>query len=74
MDAARQQTIVQSTNLSQEGSWPTSISAFPKAAKKLRSKTANCMVPDQPIVGYVEGDGIGPDITRASLARLGCGG
>ena len=24
-------------------------------------------VPDQPIVGYVEGDGIGPDIMRASL-------
>ena len=24
-------------------------------------------MPDQPIIGYVEGDGIGPDITNASL-------
>ena len=24
-------------------------------------------VPDRPIIGYVEGDGIGPDITRASM-------
>ncbi len=27
----------------------------------------NRKVPDNPIVGYVEGDGIGPDITRASM-------
>ena len=40
---------------------------LPKEGKKITVKNGKISVPDKPIVGYVEGDGIGPDITRASL-------
>jgi len=40
---------------------------IPTSGEKITVKDGNLHVPDQPIVGYVEGDGIGPDITRASL-------
>ncbi|MEM7207072.1 MAG: isocitrate dehydrogenase (NADP(+)) [Pseudomonadota bacterium] len=40
---------------------------LPKNGKKITVKNGKLHVPDNPIVGYVEGDGIGPDITRASL-------
>ena len=40
---------------------------LPESGEKSASKTANYTSPDNPIPGYVEGDGIGPDITNASL-------
>ena len=40
---------------------------IPESGEKITVKSGKLHVPDQPIVGYVEGDGIGPDITRASL-------
>ena len=40
---------------------------IPTSGEKITVKDSKLCVPDQPIVGFVEGDGIGPDITRASL-------
>ena len=40
---------------------------IPTTGEKISIKEGKLNVPDQPIVGYVEGDGIGPDITNASL-------
>jgi len=40
---------------------------IPTSGEKITVKDGKLNVPDQAIVGYVEGDGIGPDITRASL-------
>lgn len=40
---------------------------IPTSGEKITIQDGKLQVPDQPIVGYVEGDGIGPDITRASL-------
>ncbi len=40
---------------------------IPESGEKITVQNGKLQVPDQPIVGYVEGDGIGPDITRASL-------
>ena len=40
---------------------------FPQNGTKISIKDGKPKVPDNPILGYVEGDGIGPDITRASL-------
>ncbi len=40
---------------------------IPTSGEKITVKDGKLHVPDQPIVGYVEGDGIGPDITKASL-------
>ena len=40
---------------------------IPAKGEKITVKDNKVHVPDNPIVGYVEGDGIGPDITRASL-------
>ena len=40
---------------------------IPTSGEKITVKDGKLNVPDQPILGYVEGDGIGPDITRASL-------
>jgi isocitrate dehydrogenase len=40
---------------------------IPGAGEKITVQNDKLRVPDQPIVGYVEGDGIGPDITRACL-------
>ena len=40
---------------------------MPTAGEKIRIVDNRRVVPDQPIIGYVEGDGIGPDISRASL-------
>jgi isocitrate dehydrogenase len=39
----------------------------PEAGEIIATKDGRLHVPDRPVVGYVEGDGIGPDITRASL-------
>ena len=40
---------------------------LPESGEKISTKDGRLHVPDQPIIGYVEGDGIGPDITNASL-------
>lgn len=40
---------------------------LPKDGKKITVEDNKIVVPDQPIVGYIEGDGIGPDIMRACL-------
>jgi isocitrate dehydrogenase len=40
---------------------------IPATGEKITVKNGKLHVPDQPIVGYVEGDGIGPDITKACL-------
>ncbi len=39
----------------------------PTGGEKITVVDGKLHMPDNPIVGYVEGDGIGPDITRASL-------
>ena len=43
---------------------------LPEGGEKITVSEGRINVPDQPIVGYVEGDGIGPDITRAMLRVL----
>ena len=40
---------------------------IPTIGEKITIKDGKINVPEQPIVGYVEGDGIGPDITKACL-------
>jgi isocitrate dehydrogenase len=40
---------------------------FPESGQKVTVSGQRLVVPDNPILGFVEGDGIGPDITRASL-------
>ena len=40
---------------------------LPETGDKVRVAGDRLTVTDQPILGYVEGDGIGPDITRACL-------
>ncbi|TXH03456.1 MAG: isocitrate dehydrogenase (NADP(+)) [Nevskiaceae bacterium] len=40
---------------------------IPSTGEKITIQNGKIHVPDQPIVGYVEGDGIGPDITKACL-------
>ena len=40
---------------------------LPENGKKISISNNRLVVPDNPILGYVEGDGIGPDITSASL-------
>ena len=40
---------------------------FPASGQKITVSRDRLVVPDNPILGFVEGDGIGPDITRASL-------
>jgi isocitrate dehydrogenase len=40
---------------------------FPQNGKKISIVNDKLSVPDDPIIGYIEGDGIGPDITNACL-------
>lgn len=40
---------------------------LPEGGDKITIKGDGIQVPDNPIVGVVEGDGIGPDITKASM-------
>ncbi|MFZ0486728.1 MAG: isocitrate/isopropylmalate family dehydrogenase, partial [Arenicellales bacterium] len=40
---------------------------IPGSGEKITVVDGRINVPDQPIVGFVEGDGIGPDITAASM-------
>ena len=40
---------------------------IPESGEKITIKDGSLRVPDNPIIGFIEGDGIGPDITRASM-------
>jgi isocitrate dehydrogenase len=40
---------------------------IPEGGEKITIRDGKLAVPDNPILGYIEGDGIGPDITRACL-------
>ena len=40
---------------------------LPEGGEKITAEGGRLRVPDEPVVGYIEGDGIGPDIMRASL-------
>ena len=40
---------------------------LPEDGQKITVENDQMNVPDNPILGYVEGDGIGPDITKACL-------
>ncbi len=40
---------------------------IPEQGEKISIQDGKMVVPENPILGYVEGDGIGPDITRACL-------
>ncbi|SEP14073.1 NADP-dependent isocitrate dehydrogenase [Aquisalimonas asiatica] len=41
--------------------------SYPSGGQKITVKDGKIQVPDEPVLGYVEGDGIGPDITKASM-------
>lgn len=41
--------------------------SIPDSGEKITVQDNRLVVPEHPILGFVEGDGIGPDITRASL-------
>ena len=41
--------------------------SIPASGEKIHVRDGLLSVPDNPILGYIEGDGIGPDITRACL-------
>ena len=41
--------------------------SYPENGDKIRSVDNQLVVSDNPILGYVEGDGIGADITTACL-------
>jgi len=40
---------------------------IPESGQKITVSNDKLVVPDNPILGFVEGDGIGPDITRAAM-------
>ncbi|MGD8359002.1 MAG: isocitrate dehydrogenase (NADP(+)) [Lysobacterales bacterium] len=40
---------------------------IPESGQKITISDGRLVVPDNPVLGFIEGDGIGPDITRASL-------
>ena len=40
---------------------------IPDSGQKISVEENSLQVPDQPILGFVEGDGIGPDITNAAM-------
>jgi isocitrate dehydrogenase len=46
---------------------PYSHIRLPASGHKISIQNDKLVVPDQPIIGFIEGDGIGPDIMRASL-------
>ena len=41
--------------------------SIPASGEKICVRDGLLSVPDNPILGYIKGDGIGPDITRACL-------
>jgi isocitrate dehydrogenase len=40
---------------------------LPSQGAKITVQNHQLVIPDNPILGYIEGDGIGPDIMRACL-------
>ncbi|HYW03828.1 MAG TPA: isocitrate dehydrogenase (NADP(+)) [Gammaproteobacteria bacterium] len=40
---------------------------MPEGGQRITVRDNRLQVPDEPVLGYIEGDGIGPDITRASM-------
>lgn len=40
---------------------------YPQGGKKIQAEQGKLVVPAHPVIGFVEGDGIGPDIMRACL-------
>ena len=49
---------------------PYEYSRVPEQGKKITISDGNLTVPDHPIIPFIEGDGIGPDIWRASVRVL----
>src|ERR1700674_2402493 len=67
MPGAHQRHIVRAKIPAQPGaSMPYTISKVP-AGDKISIANRKLQVPDQPIVPFIEGDGTGPDIWRASV-------
>src|SRR6202521_742512 len=70
MPGAHQRHIVRAKIPAQPGaSMPYTISKVP-AGDKISIANRKLQVPDQPIVPFIEGDGTGPDIWRASVRVL----
>src|SRR5512143_2242785 len=44
-----------------------SISQVPVIGEKVAMRNGRLFVPDQPIIPFIEGDGVGPDIWKASV-------
>ena len=44
------------------------------AGDAIRLRDGKLEIPDRPILPFIEGDGTGPDIWRASQSRLRCRG
>jgi isocitrate dehydrogenase len=44
-----------------------SIVKIPESGEKIKNKNGKLLVPDQPIMPFIEGDGTGPDIWKASV-------
>ena len=42
----------------------------PSGGKKISIKNGKLLVPDTPVIPYIEGDGIGPDVWKASQRVL----
>ena len=40
---------------------------LPNTGEKISIHAGKLAIPEQPIIGFIEGDGIGPDITKAML-------
>jgi isocitrate dehydrogenase len=49
---------------------PTTISKVPTTGTAITRKAGRLVVPDDPIIPFIEGDGTGPDIWRASVRVL----
>jgi isocitrate dehydrogenase len=49
------------------------LSQVPAAGEKISIRDGRLQVPDQPIVPFIEGDGTGPDIWRASVRVMDAG-
>jgi isocitrate dehydrogenase len=48
----------------------TNLTSLPSSAQKIAIQNGKLIVPDVPIIPFVEGDGTGPDIWRASVRVL----
>ena len=42
---------------------------LPDSGEKISLKDGRLNIPDQPIIGYVEGDGIGPDLSLIHISE-----